>query len=64
MIKPVKSKIAYKSEVSYLGHIVGNGLIKPTLNKIESVEKFPIPVTKKNIRSFLNWLLQEIHFTL
>jgi hypothetical protein len=51
-IKPSKSKIA-NNEVTYLGHTIGNGKIKPMLDKLESVEKFPLPVTKKNVRSFL-----------
>lgn len=51
-IKPVKSKIA-QSQVSYLGHTVGNGQIKPMLNKLESVQEFPTPVLKKNVRAFL-----------
>ena len=51
-IKPTKSKIA-NTEVTYLGHTVGSGQIKPTLNKMEAVAKFPVPVTKKDVRSFL-----------
>ena len=51
-IKPSKCKIAY-SEVTYLGHTVGNKQIKPMLDKVEAVRKFPTPVTKKNVRSFL-----------
>ena len=51
-IKPSKSKIAYQ-EVTYLGHTIGNCKIKPMLNKVESVQEFPRPVTKKNVRSFL-----------
>ena len=51
-IKPCKSKVAYP-EVSYLGHTIGNGQIKPMIDKIESVKQFPQPVTKKHVRSFL-----------
>ncbi|XP_071944782.1 uncharacterized protein [Antedon mediterranea] len=51
-IKPSKSKFA-NSTVNYLGHTIGDGQIKPMLDKIESVEKFPTPQTKKNVRSFL-----------
>jgi hypothetical protein len=51
-IKPTKSKIA-QSQVSYLGHTVGNGQIKPMLNKLEAVQEFPTPVLNKNVRAFL-----------
>jgi hypothetical protein len=51
-IKPAKSKIA-QSQVSYLGHTIGNGQIKPMLNKLESVQEFPTPIRKKNVRPFL-----------
>ena len=51
-IKPSKCKVAF-NEVTYLGHTVGNGQIKPTVNKIEAVENFLHPVTKKNVRAFL-----------
>jgi len=51
-IKPSKSKVAYQ-EVTYLGHTIGNCKIKPMLNKVEAVQNFPTPTTKKNVRSFL-----------
>ncbi|XP_072037003.1 uncharacterized protein [Amphiura filiformis] len=51
-IKPAKSKIAFQ-QVTYLGHKVGNEQIEPTVDKLESVEKFPTPITKKNVRAFL-----------
>ena len=51
-IKPSKSKVAY-SEVTYLGHTVGNSQIKPMLSKIEAVKNFLHPITKKNVRAFL-----------
>lgn len=60
-IKPSKCKIAY-NEVTYLGHTIGNGHIKPMLDKVESVKDFPIPVTK--IISRTHWILQEIYFPL
>ena len=35
----------------YLGHnIVGVGYVKPEINKIEAVEKFPVPKTKKEVQ--------------
>jgi hypothetical protein len=36
-----------------LGHIAGRGVIKPVQDKVASIKHFPIPKTKKNVRSFL-----------
>ena len=41
------------TECVYLGHVVGNGTVKPEPGKIKAVQKFPIPQTKKQIREFL-----------
>lgn len=37
----------------YLGHTVRNGEIRPDMTKIEAVENFPQPKTKKEVRAFL-----------
>ena len=34
------------AECTYLGHVVGSGQVKPEINKLEAVEKFPVPKTK------------------
>ena len=39
--------------IEYLGHVVGNGKVKPVNAKIEAIQKIPIPTNKKQIRSFL-----------
>ena len=41
------------AECAYLGHIVGKGKIKPEIAKIEAVQGFKQPVTKKDMRAFL-----------
>ena len=41
------------AECTYLGHLVGGGQVKPEINKLEAVKNFPIPKTKKEVRSFL-----------
>ena len=51
-VKPSKCKFAHQ-QVTYLGHTVGNGQIKPNVDKIKAVMQFPKPVTKKDVRSFL-----------
>ena len=32
---------------------VGNGMVKAEMSKVEAIEKFPLPETKKDIRTFL-----------
>ena len=38
---------------TYLGHIVGNGVVKPETSKIGAVESFAVPQTKRQVRAFL-----------
>jgi len=40
-------------QCSYLGHVVGNGEVRPEQSKMEAVENFPIPSTKRHIGAFL-----------
>ena len=40
-------------ECHFLGHVVGNGNLRPEPEKIRAVEQFPKPTTKKQIRGFL-----------
>lgn len=47
-----KSKFCMR-EIRYLGHLVGNGCIKPDPGKIDAITDFPIPRTVKQIRRFL-----------
>ena len=37
----------------YLGHVVGNGSVKPMDCKVSAVKNFREPQTKKDVRSFL-----------
>ena len=41
------------SKCVYLGHIVGNGMVQPERSKLQGVESFSIPTTKKQVRCFL-----------
>ena len=41
------------TECTYLGHVVGNGVVKPEEGKLRTIEQLPQPKTKKQIRSFL-----------
>lgn len=40
-------------EIRYLGHIINKRGIRPDPNKIEAVQKFPIPKTVRQVKSFL-----------
>lgn len=43
----------FKKNVEFLGHVITPGGIKPNPNKIKAVQKYPIPKTAKEIKSFL-----------
>ena len=47
-----KCQFAMKT-CTYLGHVVGNGVIRPSLDKIAAVQSFAIPKTKTDVRAFL-----------
>ena len=51
-VKPKKCQFGMK-ECVYLGHVVGNGTVKPEHGKLEAVQNFPIPETKSQVRAFL-----------
>ena len=51
-IKPKKCQIAMEKCI-YLGHVVGNGEVRPEESKLHAVENFPTPTTKKQVRAFL-----------
>ena len=50
--KPKKCQFGMKQCI-YLGHVVGNGNIRPEQSKIEAVMTFQVPQTKKQVRAFL-----------
>ena len=50
--KPRKCQFGMQ-QCSYLGHIVGNGVVQPELAKLQAVEAFPTPTSKKQVRTFL-----------
>lgn len=41
-----------KSEVLYLGYVIGGGRIRPQIDKIEAVQSCPPPTTKRQVRLF------------
>ncbi|GFX88725.1 retrovirus-related Pol polyprotein from transposon 17.6 [Trichonephila clavipes] len=42
-----------RRKVEFLGHVVGNGTIRPSISKTITVKKFPVPTTVKQVQSFL-----------
>lgn len=40
-------------EANYMGHVVGQGCIRPQATKVESIATWPQPGTKKQVRTFL-----------
>ena len=41
-----------KTQVQYLGHVVGLGTLAPSFAKVEAIERMAAPCTKKQIRRF------------
>lgn len=52
VINAKKCHIA-KTEVQYLGYVIGGGGIRPQVGKVEAIAASPLPNTKKRLRSFL-----------
>ena len=50
--KPSKCQLAM-AQCTYLGHVVGNGVVKPEATKLHMIKQFPLPTTKKQVRSLL-----------
>ena len=42
-----------QSEVEYLGHIVGHGMVTPRDAKVTAIKDFPLPGSKRDVMRFL-----------
>ena len=51
-IRPLKSEFGY-FQVGFLGHLVGNGLLKPLPDNVSKILSIKIPKTKKQVRSII-----------
>ena len=51
-IKPSKCQLAM-AQCTYLGYVVGKGVVKPKATKHHKIKQFPLPTTKKDVQSFL-----------
>jgi len=54
-LQPEKSEFLRK-EIEYLGHVVTDEGVRPNPKKIEAIKAFPIPKSRKEIKSFLGLL--------
>ena len=53
--KPSKCFIGF-SQIEFLAYMVGNGELKPTDEKVMAVQEFPVPTTKRKVRSLIGFL--------
>ena len=53
--KPSKCFIGFR-QIEFLAHMVGNGEVKPTDEKVKAVREFPAPTTKRKVRSLIGFL--------
>lgn len=51
-----------QAQVTYLGHVVGHGQVKPVGAKVEAIANLPRPENKKQLMSFLCMLGYYIRF--
>ncbi|CAM4520045.1 unnamed protein product [Caretta caretta] len=51
-VKAKKCQIGL-NRVTYLGHQVGQGTISPLQAKVDTIQKWPVPKSKKQVQSFL-----------
>ena len=47
-----------KATVTFLGHVVGYGTIKPIEAKVEAISKFPVPEGKRQLMRFLGMVVR------
>ena len=50
--KPSKCCFGF-DQIEFLGHVVGKGIVSPKQSKVQAIKDFPVPTTKKQVRSFL-----------
>ena len=53
--KPSKCFFAFR-QLEFLAHIVGNGEVKPTEDKIKAIQEMPVPTTKRKVKSLIGFL--------
>ena len=60
-VKLAKTEFCHAT-VTFLGHLVGQGQVKPLEAKVNAISEFPVPKCKKTADaiSWYGWLLWEI----
>lgn len=51
-INPLKCAVA-RTEIEYLGYVIGKGVVRPQVKKVEVIQQCRLPQTRKELRSFL-----------
>lgn len=51
-INPQRCSFA-RHQIEYLGYVIGEGVIRPQVGKVEAVQSFTVPTTKRKVRMFL-----------
>jgi Reverse transcriptase (RNA-dependent DNA polymerase) len=51
-LEPAKCQL-FRKEISFLGHLVSAGVIRPCPDKVKSVKEFPRPKNPKDVKSLL-----------
>ena len=51
-VKPSKTYIGFP-EITFLGHVVGKGLLKPLDENVDKIISLQVPKTKKQVRSII-----------
>lgn len=65
-INPHKCMLAQR-QVEYLGYVVGHGIVKPHVGKVEAIHAYPVPTTKRKVHAFVGvvgWYSKCIPFLL
>lgn len=52
IVNACKCAIA-KKETDYLGYVIGGGVIRPQIQKLQAIQDCPLPQTKTQVQAFL-----------
>lgn len=42
-----------RAEVEYFSYVIGSGVIRPRMQKVEAIRSCPLPQTRTQLRSFI-----------
>ena len=52
-VPTIKFGKCFAANMTFLGHIVGQGQVKPVEAKVEAISDFPVPTGKRQLMPFL-----------